>query len=272
MLIDIVKKYWNDRPCNIKHSDLEIGTKDYFDQVEKRKYFVESHIPNFADFNAWKGKKVLEIGCGIGTDSINFARAGAIVTSVDLSKNSLKLAKTRAEVFGLSDRITFYQANAEDLIKYVPIDTYDLVYSFGVIHHTPNPSAVIQSIKKYMGPESILKIMVYNRFSWKVLWILLKYGNGKFWKLNKLISEYSEAQTGCPVTYSYTRTSLRDLLKDFYIHSMFVDHIFPYSIPEYKRYQYKKVWYFRFIPPFLFKKLEGIIGWHLCVTCGGYFD
>ncbi len=92
-----------------------MGTKDYFDEVEARKYFVESHIPDFADFKSWKGKKVLEIGCGLGTDTINFARHGAQVTAVDLTEKSLELARQRAKVFGLEDRIRFIQANAEEL-------------------------------------------------------------------------------------------------------------------------------------------------------------
>ena len=71
--IAAVREYWNSRPCNIRHSTKPVGTREYFDEVEARKYMVESHIPEFADFERWKGKKVLEIGCGIGTDTINFA-------------------------------------------------------------------------------------------------------------------------------------------------------------------------------------------------------
>ena len=265
--IDEVAIYWNTRPCNIRHSNKEIGTKEYFDEVEKRKYFVEPHIPDFAEFSRWKGKRVLEIGCGIGTDTINFARAGAIVTAVDLSEESLAIAKKRAEVFGLEKNVVFYQANAEILSETVPIpeNSYDLIYSFGVIHHTPNPENAIEEIRKYMGKNTVLKIMLYNKFSWKVFWILLTEGKLKFWKLNKLIAQNSEAQTGCPVTYTYTKSSVKKFLKGFHITKSFYEHIFPYSIPEYKEYKYKKVWYFRIMPSFMFRKLERLFGWHLCV-------
>src|SRR5881397_1245736 len=104
-VIDQVRAYWNRRPCNIRHSQSPVGTTEYFDEVEQRKYFVEPHIPKFAEFERWRGKKVLEIGCGIGTDSINFARAGADITTVDLSEKSMELARQRAAVFGLEDHI-----------------------------------------------------------------------------------------------------------------------------------------------------------------------
>src|SRR4051794_6351896 len=93
-----VRDYWNSRPCNIRHSNAPVGTRQYFDEVEARKYFVEPHIPGFAQFERWAGKKVLEIGCGIGTDTINFARHGAEVTVAELSDASMEVAEQRAQV------------------------------------------------------------------------------------------------------------------------------------------------------------------------------
>src|ERR1700724_251398 len=109
--VEDVRSYWDRRPCNIRHSRREVGSPEYFDEVEARKYFVEPHIPGFAQFERWAGKRVLEIGCGIGTDTINFARHGARVTAVDLSDRSLEIARQRAGVFGLQDRIQFYQGS-----------------------------------------------------------------------------------------------------------------------------------------------------------------
>src|SRR3954452_21527016 len=86
-----VRNYWDRRPCNIRHSQRPVGSREYFDEVEARKYFVEPHIPAFADFPAWKDRAVLEIGCGIGTDTINFARAGARVTVAELSEKSMEV-------------------------------------------------------------------------------------------------------------------------------------------------------------------------------------
>jgi SAM-dependent methyltransferase len=190
------------------------------------------------------------------------------VTAVDLTEKSLEVARQRAKVFGLEHRIRFIQANAEDLSESVPVERYDLVYSFGVIHHTPDPTRVLDEIRKYVTPDSTVKIMVYNRWSWKVLWILLVYGKGQFWKLNRLVAEYSEAQTGCPVTYSCSRTEGRRWFEDhgFRVTNIMVDHVFPYDIAEYVQYRYKVVWYFRWMPKALFRAFERAFGWHLCLT------
>jgi len=136
-----VKEFWDNRPCNIRHSKREVGTKEYFDEVEKKKFFVEPHIKSFSEFNLWNGKKVLEIGCGLATAGINFARNGADYTGVELSKESLDLAKKRFEVYNLNGN--FHEGNAENLSEFLPKEKFDLIYSWGVIHHTPNPQKVI---------------------------------------------------------------------------------------------------------------------------------
>jgi ubiquinone/menaquinone biosynthesis C-methylase UbiE len=263
-----VQQYWNSRPCNVRHSARPLGTQEYFDEVEARKYFVEPHIPRLAEFPRWREKRVLEIGCGIGTDSINFARHGAWVTAVDLTEKSLEIARQRAAVFGLQDRIRFYQANAEELHQVVPVEPYDLVYSFGVIHHTPNPERVLAQVRRYMHRQSVLKLMVYHRYSWKVLWVLLRSGKGQFWKTSELVAKHSEAQTGCPITYIYSRRQGHELMErnGFRVTDLWVDHIFPYRVRDYKEYRYHKEWYFRWLPQRIFRKLEQQFGWHLCIS------
>jgi 2-polyprenyl-3-methyl-5-hydroxy-6-metoxy-1,4-benzoquinol methylase len=263
-----VKDYWDRRPCNIRHSAQPVGTREYFDEVEARKYFVESHIPGFAEFERWRGKKVLEIGCGIGTDTVNFARCGAQVTSLDLSERSLEIAQRRMEVYGLEKQVKFYCGNAEDLASLVPVEPYDLIYSFGVIHHTPQPERVLEHLRQYAKPGTTMKIMVYHRRSHKVGWILLTEGKGAFWKLDDLVAKNSEAQTGCPVTYSYSRRGGRELLErhGFHVRDIRVEHIFPYRIRDYVQYRYVKEFYFRWMPRPVFRALERRFGWHLLLT------
>lgn len=210
----------------------------------------------------------MEIGCGIGTDTINFARHGAEVTAIDLSEKSLEIAQKRAEVYGLQDRIRFIHANAEELSRFVPVEPYDLIYSFGVLHHTPDPLRAYRELRQYCHSDTLLKVMVYHRYAWKVLWIILKYGRGQFWRAKELIARYSEAQEGSPVTYTYTRKEISQLLRaaDFELTEAWIDHIFPWRISDYVQYRYVKVWYFRWMPAGLFRWLERRFGWHLCVT------
>lgn len=261
--IEQVRDFWDRRPCNIRHSTKPVGSREYFDQVEARKYFVEPHIPRFAQFERWKGKRVLEIGCGIGTDSVNFTRAGADLTAVEISQKSLEVCRKRFEVYRL--KAHFYCGNVEELSSFVPVQPYDLIYSFGVIHHTPHPEKVFTEVKKYCGPETEIRVMLYSKWSWKVFWIIMAYGGGAFWRADELIRTYSEAQTGCPVTYCYSLHDIRNLMKDYEIIEMRKEHIFPYIIEKYINYEYERVWYFRWMPKPLFSLLEQQFGWHTLV-------
>ena len=263
--LDQVRDYWNRRPCNLRHSKKEVGSKEYFDEVEARKYFVEPHIPGFADFAQWKGKRVLEIGCGLGTDTINFARAGANVVALDYSDVSLDLASKRAWAFGLSDKIRFVHGNAEELASLVPAGPYDLVYSFGVIHHTPNPERVISQLQKLMGPGSELRLMVYAKISYKTLWLMHTEGPWEIGALDPLVAKNSEAQTGCPVTYTYTRKGLDRFLKGFEITEAKKSHIFTWDVEHYIKHEYvrDKVW--QGVSEQDLAEWEEELGWHWLV-------
>jgi ubiquinone/menaquinone biosynthesis C-methylase UbiE len=248
--IDDVLAYWNRRPCNLRHSAKEVGTKEYFDEVEQRKYFVEPHIPGFAQFERWKGKRVLEVGCGLGTDAVNFARAGADYHAVELSEVSMNLAKKRFEVFGLSGN--FVLTKGEELAQFFPVQSFDLVYSFGVIHHTPEPVEIVRQMRKVIKPDGELRLMVYAKNSWKDAMIEAGF-------------DQPEAQTGCPVAYTYTLEQARQLLEGFEITSLEQDHIFPYVVEKYVKYESEPQPWFGAMPEDMFRALEKRFGWHLLI-------
>lgn len=251
--IEDIKRFWNSRPCNIRHSSKEIGTKEYFDEVENRKYFVEPHIPNFASFENWNGKSVLEIGCGIGTDAVNFARAGAYYSGIELSEESLEIARKRFDVFDLVGNLQL--GDAENLESTHAGKTFDLIYSFGVLHHTPNIENALRSIRKLAHENSIIKIMVYAKNSWKQ--VMINAG-----------LDQPEAQFGCPIANSYRKDEISKLLISNGLRpiSLEQDHIFPYIIEHYRNYEYIKHPWFQEMSDEVFKVLEKSFGWHLLIT------
>ena len=249
--IEDVKQFWNDRPCNVRHSSKEVGTKEYFDEVARKKFTAEPHIKFFSQFPKWYGKKVLEIGCGLGTVGLNFAAFGADYTGVELSKESIKLTQKRFDIYDQSGN--FYCGNAEELSSFVPVETYDLVYSFGVIHHSPHPEKIISEIKNYMNENSVLKIMLYAKDSWK----------------NYMIDaglDQPEAQYGCPIANTYTKEEVVELLDGYEVLSIEQNHIFPYQIEPYKQGEYLKQPWFAEMPDEMFGILEKKLGWHLLIT------
>jgi len=248
--LEDVRSYWDRRPCNIRHSTKPVGSREYFDEVEARKYHVEYHIPGFAEFPRWAGKRVLEIGCGIGTDAVNFARAGAEYTGTDLSEESLKLTRQRFAVYGLKGRLL--AANGERVAEALPGEQFDLVYSFGVIHHTPDPGAVVAEVRRLIKPTGEFRLMVYARDSWKD--IMIRAG-----------LDQPEAQSGCPIAFTYSHAEARALLKGFRVVEMRNEHIFPYVIEKYVRHEYEVQPWFRAMPEAMFKALEATLGWHLCI-------
>jgi 2-polyprenyl-3-methyl-5-hydroxy-6-metoxy-1,4-benzoquinol methylase len=112
-ILDSIKDYWNNQPCNILHGKSEVGTKNWYNEIREKRYFVEPHLYPFPEFIKWKNKNVLEIGCGLGIDAMEVAKHGANYTGIDISDVSVNLAKRGFELFGLHGELL--QLDAMDL-------------------------------------------------------------------------------------------------------------------------------------------------------------
>jgi ubiquinone/menaquinone biosynthesis C-methylase UbiE len=250
--ISAVEDYWNARPCNVRHSTKPVGSREYFDEVEQRKHFVEYHIPGFAQFDRWRGKRVLEVGCGIGTAAVNFARGGAEYTGVELSNASLDLTRQRFDVYGVKGNLMV--CNAERLSEHVEKNHYDMVYSFGVIHHSPHQRAIVEEIRKVIRPDGEFRCMLYAKNSWKDIMIEAGF-------------DQPEAQRGCPYATTYTPEMVRDLYDGlFEVTSLEQTHIFPYVVEKYVNYEYELQPWFKAMPREMFEALERRLGWHMLIV------
>lgn len=157
-----VRAFWQANPCGVKFADGAPGTRRFYELVEEHRYTSEWHIPIAANFVSAGGLKVLEIGCGLGTDGAQFAKAGADYTGVDLTEAAVELARKRFELFDLSG--TFQTADAEDL-EFAD-ESFDLVYSHGVLHHTPDTGKTIREIYRVLRPGGRAMVMLYHRGSY----------------------------------------------------------------------------------------------------------
>lgn len=247
---EMVLEFWDDRPCNIRHSEKEIGSKEYFEEVTRRKYFVESHILSFANFSAYENKEVLEVGCGIGTAAQSFMEARANYTGIDVSPKSIELANKRKDLFGLTGNI--YVADIQS--STIQGRQFDLVYSFGVLHHIEDLPSALKNIYAMLKPGGEFKLMMYATNSWKNACI--QSGLDQF-----------EAQSGVPIANTYTNEEITTLLSDFINIDIHQDHIFLWNIEHYKNYEYKKEPWFEAMPERLLRTLETTFGWHLLITC-----
>jgi SAM-dependent methyltransferase len=242
-----VRAFWQANPCGVKFADAAPGTRHFYELVEAHRYTKEWHIPIAADFQSARGLKVLEIGCGLGTDGAQFAEAGADYTGVDLTEAAVDLARKRFELFGLNGK--FQSADAENLD--FADESFDLVYSHGVLHHTPETEKAVREIYRVLRPGGRAVVMLYHRGSYNyrvnisilrragahlLKWesgiklvnkitgepidslqqhaALLKTGKGSYLKSDEFLSQNTDG-AGNPLARVYSRREARELFKDF---------------------------------------------------------
>lgn len=160
--LDDVRKFWNDKPCQSDLSQAE-DRRRYFQEISDRRYGGrEKHVPIVAEFSKFRGKSVVEIGCGFATDGLEFAKNGANYTGVDLTPQAIELAKERFNLFGVPGR--FVAANAEQGLPFAD-ESVDHIYSFGVIHHAPYPERIAHEMHRILKKGGTFTVMLYNRNS-----------------------------------------------------------------------------------------------------------
>lgn len=281
-----VRAFWQENPCGTKFADAPPGSRRFYELVEEHRYTKEWHIPAAAGFARAKDLAVLEVGCGLGTDGAQFAKAGAMYTGIDLTDAAVNLAQRRFELFELPG--TFRVADAERLD--FPDNSFDLVYSHGVLHHTPDTAAAVREIHRVLRPGGKAVVMLYHldSYNYRVNISLLRRTGAQLLRWNmgvKLVhlltgepeqslreharrfqthSEYLNSEeflsrntdgAGNPLARVYSRREARELFKDF-------EHV------ELRTYFLNKRW-LPVLGPLLPRGLESQLaarwGWHLWI-------
>jgi len=198
-----VQNFWNAEPCGSRY----LGARSDWNAHARARYELEPYIREFAGFDQAAGKRVLEIGVGMGADYLEWLKAGAVATGVDLSSASLERAQQRCKMAGyVSDQVV---ADAERLP--FPDDSFDIVYSYGVMHHSPDPAQCVREARRVLKPGGALRIMIYHHPSLTGLMLWLRYGLPRAKTLRRAVFDHLES----PGTNSYTPEEARGLLGGF---------------------------------------------------------
>jgi SAM-dependent methyltransferase len=204
--LEEVRSFWQRRPCGAEHAHAPEGSPEFFRQIERSRDELEPFIARYARFEETVNQRVLEIGTGLGTDLAKFARAGARVTGVDLTEKAISLTRARLDLEGLEGDL--YVADAERL----PFGegTFDVVYSWGVLHHTPDTDRAVNEAIRVLRPGGRICVMLYSRRSWVALGLWTRHALlavRPHRRMHEVIANHMESAG----TRAYTVAELRSL-------------------------------------------------------------
>jgi ubiquinone/menaquinone biosynthesis C-methylase UbiE len=204
-----VREFWEDASCG-EELLLKSRDREGFEQQAHERYRLEPFICEFARFEEWRDKKVLEIGVGLGADHQQFVEAGADTTGIDLTERAIELTSLRLSEFNLASNLRVADAESLDFDD----GTFDLVYSWGVIHHSPETEQVVSEIYRVLRPGGSARVMIYHKHSVIGFMLWLRYGLFRlrpFRSLDSLYAEFLES----PGTKAYTSEEARELFSQF---------------------------------------------------------
>jgi len=206
--------------------------KEYFDEIEEHRYSSHPWILNAINSFNLKGKKVLEVGCGMGTDHLAMARKGGIMHAVDLTPRNLEITDKRFELYGHQTRLTL--GDAEHLP--FPTSSMDFVYSFGVLHHSPDTEKTILEIHRVLKPGGKCYVTVYHKHSLFFWWTIFCWNFiiKKGWKERTLqeqlsLIEYPNINPNI-ITRLYRLNEFKKLFKEFKTIAHSIKHLIPADI------------------------------------------
>jgi ubiquinone/menaquinone biosynthesis C-methylase UbiE len=204
-----VHDFWNEATCGENLYLQSTDCEGYRAQAVER-YRLEPFILPFADFSSTRGKKVLEIGVGLGADHQQFAEYGADLYGIDLTERAVEHTRRRLDLFGFSSHLAVGDAENLDF----PDETFDCVYSWGVLHHSPDTSKAIDEVYRVLKRGGRAKIMIYHKWSMVGFMLWLRYGllTGRPWhSLHSIYAKYLES----PGTKAYSYAEARRLFSKF---------------------------------------------------------
>ena len=193
-----IRDFWE----HFEYDDTKIvgstpGTREFFAELSAIRARRLEYLPRLAGFTGYGGTRVLEVGCRIGLDLANFARHGAQVTGIELSRPALAMARTHFSVLGLKGDLIEMDGEGMEFAD----NTFDLVYAHGVVQYTAHPERMIQEMHRVLKPGGAAFLMAYNRYSWLVA-------------LSKVTGK-NLTHEEAPAFELYTRSRFRELLKPF---------------------------------------------------------
>ncbi|MGE4053394.1 MAG: class I SAM-dependent methyltransferase [Vicinamibacterales bacterium] len=199
--IDEVRTYWDRHIHDLEITQHPVGSRGFFDDLDQYHFEKLHHLLRLVDFNGYRNRTVLDVGCGAGVDLARFARGGAIVTGVDLAPSAIELARANFSQQRLDADLRV--SNGEALP--FPDETFDLVFAHGVVQYTADPARLVSECHRVLKAGGEAVFQVYNRISWlnalsKVMKVglehddapvLLKFSIGEF---ERLVSGFREAR------------------------------------------------------------------------------